>query len=192
MRLWTIVLATGVLAGCGQPATSPSIIPQRSAPSAPTEPSPSASPAATYLVTLTASSSCAEKLPLAARERSYTATLFTDGRIEWAAPTLNPPSGHRPSSSGRVDQAQARFSFSIDVERDPQSDDFHGLWDDLGEGTFLNISGNGIGTIDGRRTTGTLAGLFAFFEPVVPRNPSVLLVGHYCSASDHPFTFVQQ
>jgi len=124
MRLWVIVLATGVLAGCGQPATSPSIAPQRSAPSVPTQPNPSASPAATYLVTLSASSSCADKLPVAARHRTYTATLFSDGRIEWAAPTLNPPSGHWPISSGRVDEAQARFSFSIDVERDPQSDDF--------------------------------------------------------------------
>jgi hypothetical protein len=129
---------------------------------------------------------------LPARQRSYTANLFNDGRIEWIGPTLNPPSGHFPISSGRVDDAQARFSFSIDVERDPQSDDFHGIWDDLGAGTFLNISGNGNGTIDGAQITGTLAGLFAFFEPVVPPNPNVLLVGHYCSATDHSFTFVQR
>jgi len=141
---------------------------------------------------LSASSSCADKLPVAARHRTYTATLFSDGRIEWAAPTLNPPSGHWPISSGRVDEAQARFSFSIDVERDPQSDDFHGLWDDLGEGTVLTISGNGIGTIDGRRITGTLAGLFSFSEPAVPSNPNGSIVGHYCSATDHAFTFVQQ
>ena len=192
MRLWTIVLATGVLAGCGQETTSPSTAPPSLAPSAPAAPKPSANPVASYLVTLTASSTCAEKLPLAARERSYTATLFNDGRLEWTGPTLNPPSGHFPISSGRVDDAQARLSFSIDIERDPQSDDFHGLWDDLGAGTFLNISGNGSGPIDGGRITGTLAGMFAFFEPVVPPNPNVLLVGHYCSATDHRFSFVQR
>ena len=69
------------------------------------------------------------------------------------------------------------------------SDDFHGLWDDLGEGAFVNISGNGIGTIDATRITGALAGLFAVYEPVVPPNPNVL-VGHFCSAMDHSFTFV--
>jgi hypothetical protein len=146
-------------------------------------PNPPANPVASYLVTLTASSSCAEKLALPARERSYLATLFDDGRIEWAGPTLNPPRGHLPISSGRVDDAQKRFFFSIDVDRDPQSDDFHGLSDDLGNGTFLNISGKGEGDIDGGRITGTLAGMFAFFE---------LFVGHYCSATDHHFTFVQQ
>ena len=191
MRLRTVILLTGVLAGCGQEPTAPSTAPQSSAPSAPGVPNPPANPVASYLVTLTASSSCAEKLPLAARERSYTATLFTDGRIAWAGSTLNPPGGHFPISSGRVYDAQ-RFSFSIDIPRDPQSDDFHGLWDDLGNGTFLNISGNGSGTLDGGRITGTLVGLFAFFERVVSPTASVSLVGHYCSATDHPFTFVQR
>ena len=39
------------------------------------------------------------------------------------------------------------FSFPIDIERDPRSDDFHGRWDDMGGGTFLNISGNGSGRV---------------------------------------------
>jgi hypothetical protein len=41
------------------------------------------------------------------------------------------------------------LSFSIDVEPGPQSDDFHGLWEDFGSGKILNISGKGSGVARG-------------------------------------------
>jgi hypothetical protein len=82
------------------------------------------------------------------------------------------------------------FSFSIDVERDPQSDDFHGIWDDMGGGTYLNILGNGSGTVDDGEITGLLKGVFAFYEPV--RNPNIVRTGLYCTAVDHRFRLVKE
>jgi hypothetical protein len=143
---------------------------------------------AVYLATLVASGSCASALPPAARERTYTATFLSDGRINWTGPTLNPPSGHRTISSATV--ADEVFAFSIDVDRDPMSDDFHGLWDTMDAGAFLNISGKATGSIRDREIKGTLDGLFAFYEPVA--NPNVLIAGHYCRAADHRFRFIKQ
>jgi len=146
--------------------------------------------AGVYAATFIASGSCASELPAEAHGRSYTATLLENGTIQWTGPTLNPPPGHRPVSSGSL--VGDTFSFSVDFDRDPQSDDFHGIWDDMGNGTFLNISGKGIGERHALEITGTFDGLFAFYEPVVPPQPSVLIVGHYCRAGDHRFTFVKQ
>ena len=141
-----------------------------------------------YRATFAASTSCASALPAEARERSYTATLLSDGRIDWSGPTLNPPSGHRPISSGTF--TQGVFSFNIDIDHDPQSDDFHGLWDEMGGGTILNISGKGNGTAHDGELAGVLNGVFAFHEPALDPNGS--WIGRYCSASDHRFRFEPQ
>jgi hypothetical protein len=147
---------------------------------------PTATVLGVYRATLTASSACASALPLAARERTYTATLLSDGRIEWTGPTLTPPSGHSPISSGI--RSGDVFSFSIDVERrDPQDDGFNGIWDDMDGPGYLNISGNGSGTVDDGEITGLLTGTFAFHELVQGRN-----IGHYCSAVDHRFRLVKE
>jgi hypothetical protein len=138
---------------------------------------------ATYNATLTASPSCADRLPEAARERTYTATLYADGVIAWTGPTLHPPPGHATISSGTL--SEQSFVFSIDVERDPQSDDFHGIWDDMGGTGILNISGKGHGTLEDAHIAGRLAGVFGFWE-----GPNTN--GSYCSAPDHGFTFVKQ
>jgi hypothetical protein len=151
-------------------------------------PNPTGGVVGVYMATFAASPSCASELPSAARERTYTAALLSDGRIEWTGPTLNPPSGHRPISAGTF--SEDAFSFFVDYERDPQSDDFHGIWDEMGGGTILNISGRGSGTVKDREITGLLNGVFAFYEPVP--DPNVLLRGHYCSAADHRFRFVRQ
>ncbi len=144
----------------------------------------------TYAATFTASASCASELPPGARQRTYTMTIRSTGDIQWTGPTVHPPSGHRTVSSwaftGDV------FSFSVDTDHDPQSDDFHGIWDDMGNGTVLNISGKGAGTVHGDEITGTLNGLIAFYQPVVPAQPGVLIEGHYCQAVDHAFSFVRQ
>jgi hypothetical protein len=141
-----------------------------------------------YLATFTASPSCAAKLPAMARERTYTARMHADGAIEWAGPTVNPPSGHRIYSAGLLSEAD--YSFYIDYERDPQSDDFHGIWDDFGNGRMLGISGKGMGTVHDAEITGTLRGLFQYWEPAVPPNGGI--VGSFCEAGDHPFRFVKQ
>jgi hypothetical protein len=114
--------------------------------------------------------------------------MFSSGRIDWAAATLKPPQGHQPISSGAI--SGDTFTFSIDIERDPQSDDFHGLWDELGNGSYLNISGKGTGAVHGTEMTGTFNGVFAFYEPVA--NPNILIRGQYCVAPDHGFRLQKQ
>jgi len=84
------------------------------------------------------------------------------------------------------------LSFSIDIERDPQSDDFHGLWEDLGSGKALNISGKGSGVVRGAEVTGTFDGVFALYDPLDPPRPGTLFTAHYCKARDHQFRFVKQ
>src|SRR5262245_61120059 len=87
----------------------------------PTSPTETPQPAITavYAATLTSSESCGTNLPAEARERTYTATLLSDGKLAWTGPTLNPPSSHRPISSATL--SDAAFVFSVDIERDPQS-----------------------------------------------------------------------
>ena len=178
-RFITILGFLGVIGGC---ADSNPVGPTQA--SSPTSPPP----LGVYTTTFAASPACASALPLAARERTYTAALLSDGGIEWTGPTLNPPSSHRPISSGTL--SGDAFSFSIDIERDPQSDDFHGLWDEMGGGTFLNISGNGSGTVDHGDIFGLFSGVLAFYEPV--QNPNVLVIGHYCTAADHRFRLIKK
>ncbi len=144
---------------------------------------------AVYTATLTASATCAFALEPEARERTYTETLRSDGTIDWSGPTLNPPSGHATISSGVL--SDNALSFSIDIERDPQSDDFHGLWEDLGSGKVLNISGKGSGVVRAE-VTGTFDGLFALYDPLDPPQPGTLFTAHCCTARDHQFRFVKQ
>ena len=143
-----------------------------------------------FTVTLAASSLCASVLEAEARVRTYTATLRLDGRIDWAAPTLNPPARHTTVSSGAV--SDDALSFSIGGERGPQSDDFHGLWEEFGRGMFLNISGKGTGAAAGKEVRGTFDGLFALYDPLDPPQPGILHTAHYCQATDHQFRFVKQ
>jgi hypothetical protein len=124
-----------------------------------------------------------------ARERTYTATLRSDGTIDWSGPTLNPPSGHGTISSGVL--SDDALSFSIDVERDPMSDDFNGLSEDFGSAKVLNISGRGSGVVRGDEVTGAFDGLFALYGPLDPPQP-FRFTAHYCSAGDHQFRFVKQ
>ena len=145
---------------------------------------------AIFTATLSASASCASALERNARERSYTATLRSDGRIAWSGSRLNPPFTRATISSGVV--SDNAFSFSIDVERDPQSDDFHGLWEDFGSGKFLNISGKGSGVVRGAEVTGTFDGVFALYDPLNPPQPGTLFTAHYCAARDHQCRFVKQ
>jgi len=145
---------------------------------------------AVYSATLTASAACAFVLEPEARERTYTESLRSNGTIDWSGPTLNPPSGHATISSGVV--SDNALSFSIDVERDPQSDDFHGLWEDFGSGRILNISGKGSGVVRGSEVTGTFDGLFALYDPLDPPQPGTVFTTHYCRAPDHQFRFVKQ
>jgi len=145
---------------------------------------------AVYTATLTASAACAFVLESEARSRTYTETLRSNGTVEWSGPSLNPPSGHATISSGVL--SDDALSFSIDVERDPQSDDFHGLWEEFGSGKVLNISGKGSGVVRGSKVTGTFDGLFALYDPLDPPQPGILLTAHYCKARDHQFRFVKQ
>jgi hypothetical protein len=126
-----------------------------------------------YAATFTASSSCAFVLEPEARERTYTGTLRSDEIIQWSGPTLNPPSGHATISSGVL--TDNALSFSIDLERDAQSDDFHGLWEDVGSGKILNISGKGSGVVRQTEVTGTFDGVFALYDPLDPPQPGILL-----------------
>jgi hypothetical protein len=174
-------------AACDRRST-PSVLAPTSSPTvpAPSPPNPREL-VAVYVSTFTASASCASALPETAQERTYTATLFSDGAIQWTGPTLNPSPGHYPVSSGSL--SGDVFSFSIDFDRDPQSDDFHGISDDIGGGTFLNISGKGTGAVREGEITGAFNGLLALYEPVP--DPNVLWIGHYCRAADHRFKFVK-
>ena len=186
MKASTLIVAAVLGAtACGStPVVGPT---SQQPPIPPNLPTPPAGVIGVYRATFGASASCASALPAAAQERSYTATLLSDGRIDWNGPTLNSPSGHRPISSGTL--SDDVFSFNIDIERDPQSDDFHGLWDEIGGSTTLNISGKGNGTVHDDEITGLLNGVFAFYEPAPdPR----LRVGRYCAAADHRFRFVRQ
>lgn len=181
-----LVAVLGTAACGGTSVVAPTSSPPVPVPTPPNPPSPPAEAIGVYLVTFEPSASCASALPGAAQKRTYTATLLSDGRIDWSAPTLNPPSWHRTISSGTF--AEDVFSFSIDIDRDPQSDDFHGLWDEMGGGTFLNISGKGNGNVHDGENTGVLNGVFAFYEP----DPHRFRIGRYCSATDHRFRFVRQ
>jgi hypothetical protein len=142
-----------------------------------------------FAATLMASSACASMLEAEARVRTYTATLRSDGRINWSGTTLNPPARHTTISSGVF--SDGALAFSIDIEREPQFDYFHGLWEEFGRGMFLNISGTGKGTDSGREVTGTFDGLFALYDPLDPPWPGILPTAHYCAAKDHQFRFVK-
>jgi hypothetical protein len=120
-------------------------------------------------------------LPESARRRQFTAMLKEDGTLDWQGSRLQFPPGHFPISSAILQGDQ--FSFNLDVERDPQSDDFHGLWEELGNGTFLTIAGRGSGTIRDGTVSGLLNGTFVFYD-----GPTAAF-GHYCRATDHRFTF---
>ena len=194
MRVTTMVICLGLLSGCG------------SSPVGPTNGGhePGSTPGATlpggartvpdviavYTATFTASATCAFVLEPEARERTYPGSLRSNGTIDWSGPTLNPPPGHATISSGVL--ADNALSFSIDVERDPQSDDFHGLWEEFGSGKVLNISGKGSGVVRGSEVTGTFDGLFALYDPLDPPQPGILFTTHYCTARDHQFRFVKQ
>jgi hypothetical protein len=140
---------------------------------------------ARYTATLTASPTCTDALPAEARERAYQLELFEGGALSWASPTLNPPPGHRLISSGTMDGVM--FSFSIGTARDwdpqDQSDAFNGLTDTLNRTGVLTIAGKGAGTVGPAGITGTLTGLFAYYEGTQAT---------YCWAADHRFTLATQ
>jgi len=196
MSLATIVIGLGFVCGCGSSPVGPTKG-AHGAESNGGEIPPRGSrgktvPAviAVYTATFTASATCAFVLQPEARERTFTETLLSAGTIDWSGPTLNPPSGHATISSGVL--SDDTLSFSIDVERDPQSDDFHGLWEDFDSGKFLNISGKGSGVVRGAEVTGTFDGVFALYDPLDPPQPGILFTTHYCAARDHQFRFVKQ
>ena len=197
MRLATIIICAVFVSACGSNPVGPSKG-GHGAGSTGGETPPGGSgggrtaPAvvAVYTATLTASATCAFVLEPDARERTYTETLHSDGSIDWSAPTLDPPSGHATISSGVL--SDNVLSFSIDVERDPMSDGFNGLWEDFGSGKILNISGKGSGAVRGDEVTGTFDGLFALYDPLDPPQPGILFTSHYCKAKDHQFRFVRQ
>jgi hypothetical protein len=124
-----------------------------------------------------------------ARERTYTATLRSDGTIEWSSPTLGSPLNHATISSGVL--SDDVISFSIDIERDPMSDEFYGLWDDFGTGRVLLISGKGRGIVREPEVSGRFEGIFAVDDPLDPPQPGPF-IPHYCQATDHQFRFVSQ
>jgi hypothetical protein len=193
MRLSTIVIFLGLACGGGLSPVGPSTERRRGGSrGGETSRGGAVAPdtAAVYAATFTASSRCAPALEPEARERAYTETLRSDGTIDWSSPTLNPPSGHATISSGVL--ADNALSCSIDVERDPQSDDFHGLWEDFGSGKVLNISGKGSGVVRGSEVAGAFDGLFALYDPLDPPQPGILFTAHYCTARDHQFRFVKQ
>ena len=187
MRMHTIVLSLALVCGCSSRVVEPAGKAGNGTMSAVGSVRDAE---AIFTATLIASAACALVLEPEARERTYTVTLRSDGSIDWSRPTLNPPSGHSTISSGAL--ADNALSFSIDVERDLQSDDFHGLWEDFGSGKFLNISGRGSGAVRGSEITGTFDGLFAVYDPLDPPQPGTLFTAHYCPAKDHQFRFVKQ
>ena len=201
MRLMMIVVSLALVCGCSSSPTSPWGLPHgdrgggnagMGSPGSGTLPGSGTVPdvIAVYTATLTASATCASVLEPEARERTYTATLRSDRTIVWSGPTLNPPPGHAPISSGVL--SDTALLYSIDVERDPQSDDFHGLWEDFGSGKFLNISGKGNGVVREAEVTGTFDGVFALYDPLDPPLPGFLFTPHYCLATIHQFRFVKQ
>ena len=193
MRLITIIVSLGLAGACGSRLVQPTkgaVVEESTGGTAVPAPGMRSDAVAVYVATFTASAACAFVLEPKARERTYTETLRSDGTIDWSGPTLNPPSGYATISSGVLfDHA---LSFSIDVERDPQSDGFHGLWEDFGSGKVLNISGKGSGVVRGTDVTGTFDGLFALYDPLDPPQPGILFTAHYCAARDHEFRFVRQ
>lgn len=193
MRVATIVICLGFICGCGSGPVGPTKGgPRAESTDGTTLPGGGGSvPAvrAVYTATFTASAACALVLEPEARERTYTATLRSDGMIDWSGPNLNPPSGHQTISSGVL--SANSLSFSIDLERDPQSDDFHGLWEDFGSGKILNISGKGSGVVRGTEVAGAFDGLFALYDPLDPPQPGTLFTAHYCAARDHQFRLVK-
>jgi hypothetical protein len=190
MRLAFIAMCLTLTGGCGSPNVAGSS--NRSArPSVPLPPVIIATEhGIVYTATLTASATCAFVLEPEARERTYPGSLRSNGTIDWSGPSLNPPSGHATISSGVV--SDNALSFSIGVERDPQSDDFHGLWEEFGSGKVLNISGKGSGVVRGGEVTGTFDVIFALDDPLDPPQPEILFTAHYCKARDHQFRFVKQ
>jgi hypothetical protein len=185
MRLLPIIVSLGLAGACGSrlvESTMGAVVGESSGRTAIRAVEMRGDVVAVYAATFTASAACAFVLEPEARKRTYTATLRSEGSIEWSGPTLNPPSGHDTISSGVL--SNNSLLFSIDVERDSESHGVHGLWDwdDFGGGKFLNISGKGLGVAHGTQVTGAFDGLFELHDPF----------GHYCQATNHQFRFVKQ
>jgi hypothetical protein len=138
-----------------------------------------------YSATFTASAACAQELPSAVRTRSYVASFMNDGSIQWSGPTVHAPPGHRTISSGSL--VGNRFSFSLGLKHDPQSDEFNGIWDNLSASEYFNIEGNGDGRIEGATISGSFSGLFAFYTRSATETGDV-----WCKADDHGFSLVKQ
>ena len=176
MRILSALTAVSLCVGCSDTnhlnpgPTSPSSVP--AVPS---------NVVATYSATFTASPSCAPSVSTNVMARSYSATLLTDGRIQWSAPTMHPPPGHSTVSNGSM--SGDRFSFSLGLSHDIQSDAFNGIWDTLSASSSLTIEGKGDGMVQGTSITGAFDGPFVYYE-------GEQVTG--CFAADHRFTFMKQ
>ena len=187
--VFAVVLAT-LLSGCNRSgpsvlSTVPSTV---AAPAPPVPPSPpSFNVSGTYSATLSASPSCASQVASDARSRQFQVTLSDTGQMAWSAADLFTPGGHGIVSSGHA--TDSSFSLVIGTKEDPQSDAFHGLWEQLSSDRWLTIAGEGSGSVQGDRITGSFSGMFHYYEggdggPY--RNEG------YCSAADHTFVLVRQ
>jgi hypothetical protein len=151
-----------------------------------------ASPTVAYEATLVASPTCAENLPPDIRVRHYIATMFQTGKMNWTGPTVQQPPGHALVSSGQINGNTLTFTIGI-KDPDPQSDNFHGIWDALDGTRFLTVQGSGSGTRSNDspgngQIAGAFAGDFSYFYEIGATG----VVGQtaFCTATDHTFTFV--
>jgi hypothetical protein len=112
--------------------------------------------------------------------RVYQATLFAEGRLKWSAPTI-PESPDPQGSWLKVDGGSV--SLMVGAGWQSQGELFFGIWEDLGGGHELTISGRGSGRRVERAMSGTFEGDFHAWGGDSD-SPGIT-----CHAADHHFTF---
>jgi hypothetical protein len=147
----------------------------------------------TYRATFTASRSCTQ-MPDDAKSRTYTATLVQDGaRLDV---TLNGPglNGGKPPTemkfSGRVADTTLTFALYGGYYYYYQFYYFgpNILLDELSSTRYLDVFGNGTGTIANSSISGTLAGSFVFINAPSGLNQRDMRTSA-CAQADHQFSF---
>ena len=129
--------------------------------------------------TLTASPACADKLPEAARERTYDVTVYANGNLKWEGATL-----HAIIVTGGT-LSDSPFTFSLGDSNHVNAEESENIRDPLESGGTLIIWGKGAGAVQDTLSTGTLDGAFTFLTGTGPEAEA-------CEAADHRFTFVRE
>ncbi len=161
-------LLVSCLVGCGDGGVSLPVTPSN--------------PTTVYSATLSASSSCAGKLPAGEAVRVYEVTMSYGGDLLWQAPTITQSRADQRSTL-KMDGGAVSLVIGNGWP-DPQDTLFYGIWEDLGGGRVLAVYGQGSGQAQGSAMSGTFEGDF----DAEGANGA----WSSCHAADHHFTLTPQ